>query len=96
MVSGINNLALGIYQQQMFQPQSHTVKTSEPLNSFDIEDQAIISAEAMLNNSLEKFNSGGDNGVELAVSGILAKTIVSANVNVINTKKEMIDDILKM
>lgn len=99
MVSGINNIEQGVFQPQLSQRQVSKADVPVPstnFNSFGDEDQAIISAEAMLQNELEKFNSGGDNAVELAVAEVLTKTIVAANVNVINTKKEMFDTILEI
>lgn len=94
MVSNINNINQSIFQTQLSQPQLSTQDKSEPINSFADEDEAIISSEAKLQNELDKFNSGGDNAVDLAVASVVAKTTVSAEVNVINTKKDMIDNIL--
>jgi len=102
MVSGINNIVQSVFQPQISsQGQLSTVNTAdstsyEPLNSFADEDTAIISSQAKLLNELDKFNSGGDNDVDLAVAGVLAKNTVSAEVNVINTKKDMIDTVLNM
>lgn len=99
MVSGINsnnNIEQSIFQPQNYQWQLSTEEVQEPLNSFDIEDKAIISSQAKLLNELEKFNSGEGDAVDLAVAGIMAKTTVSAEVNVINTKKHMLDTILDM
>lgn len=99
MVSGINNIEQSFFQPKLYKEQfskADTPVTSTNFNSFDDEDQAIISTEAILNNELEQFNASGDNAVELAIVGVLAKTAVAANVNVINTKKEMFDTILEM
>lgn len=104
MVSNINdiyNLEQSTFQPKVSQRQFSTIYTdtkdsSESMNSFSQEDQAIISSEAKLQYELEKFNSGGDNAVELAVAGVMAKTTTQAEVNVINTKKSMLDTILDM
>ncbi|EKE04234.1 MAG: hypothetical protein ACD_20C00095G0013 [uncultured bacterium] len=77
---------------------AQTIKSNtdirRPLTSFDVEDQAIISAQAKLLNELEKFNSGEGDIVNLAVQSAISELTVTANANVINTKKEMIDTIL--
>lgn len=100
MVSDINSIVNNI-QQGFFEPQNMQRQTAKPgayspSDSFIEEDQAIISAEAMLQNELEKFNSGGDNFVELAAACVLSKITVEANVNVINAKKDAMDAILWM
>lgn len=66
----------------------------EPLNSFDTEDQAIISSEAKLLNELDKYNAGQSNEIDLAVTCITSKNHVKAVARVIKTKKEMLDTIL--
>lgn len=97
MISDIN----AVYQVG-FQPQSYTSKqapekeTYEPASSFADEDEAIISSQAKLLNELDKFNSGADNGVDLAVANVMAKVTTEAEVNVINTKKKMMDEVLKI
>lgn len=98
MVSDINNIGQSTfpYPMQMLQPVSTGVGTSEPSSSFDIEDQAIISSQAKLLYELEKFNSGEGDAVDLALAGVMAKLTTSAEVNVINTKKDMMDSILKI
>lgn len=70
------------------------VDIRRPLTSFDVEDQAIISAQAKLLNELEKFNSGEGEIVNLVVQSAISELAVAANANVINTKKEMMDTIL--
>lgn len=95
MISSINNIGQSIFQP-FSQQQLPIIDTPSSPTSFDSEDKAIISAQAMLQNESEKFNSGGDNAVELALACVIAKTTVSAEVNVINTKKEIIDNILDM
>ncbi|OGI22617.1 MAG: hypothetical protein A2287_04590 [Candidatus Melainabacteria bacterium RIFOXYA12_FULL_32_12] len=69
---------------------------NRPLNNFDVEDKAIISAQAKLLNELEKFNSGEGDVINLALQSAISELTVSANANVINTKKEMMDTILDM
>jgi len=91
MISEIGNITKLDYAAQ-------TVKSNadirRPLTSFDVEDQAIISAQAKLLNELEKFNSGEGDIVNLAVQSAISELTVTANANVINTKKEMMDTIL--
>lgn len=99
MVSGINpynNIEQSIFQPQNYERQLSKADVQEPSNSFTDEDQAIISAEAMLLGEIEKFNSGGSDALDLALAGIKAKTTVQAEVNVINAKKHMFDTILDM
>ncbi|MCK7514856.1 MAG: hypothetical protein MZV70_69875 [Desulfobacterales bacterium] len=67
---------------------------SRPLHNFDIEDKAIISAQAKLLNELEKFNSGQGDVVDLAVTSIKSEQEVAANVKVINTKNHMLDAVM--
>ena len=94
MISGVNNIEQTTFQPQLSQPQTSSKEAFEPMNSFADEDQAIISAQAKLLNELDKFNAGGDNIVELAAASVIAKTTTEAEVNVINAKKHMMDDIL--
>lgn len=94
MVSDINNIQQSSFQPQIFQQQSLAKDKLEPLNSFTEEDQAIISSQAKLLNELDKFNSGGGNLTDLALANIMSKITVEAEVNIIQTKKEMMDDIL--
>ena len=68
----------------------------EPLHSCDIEDKAIISAEAKLMNEMEKYNSGQGNEVDLAVTRINSVNQVDAMVKLINTKKDMLDKVLEI
>ena len=67
---------------------------NEPLNSFENEDTAIISAQAKLLNELDKYNAGQSNETDLALTCINSKIQVNAAAKVINTKKEMMDTIL--
>lgn len=69
---------------------------SSTLNNFDLEDKAIISAQAKMLNEMDKYNAGTGNEIDLAVSQILGKSQVEACANVINTKKEMFNSILKL
>lgn len=96
MISGINNIEKSVFQPEASQKQSTPANTFEPINSFYQEDEAIISSEAKLQYELEKFNSGGDNAVDLALANVTTKTTVNAEVNVINTKKNMLDVLLGM
>lgn len=65
-------------------------------NSFEVEDKAIISAQAKLLNELDKFNSGQGDAVDLAITNITSQNQVESMVRVINTKKDMMDTILKI
>lgn len=94
MVSSINNVQQSIFQPKFSQQQLPTIDTQESPTSFEAEDQAIISSQAKMQYELDKFNAGGDNAVDLALSCVVAKNTVSAEVNVINTKKDMMDTIL--
>lgn len=99
MVSGINNInniVQSVFQPQIYQRQVSTTDELEPLNSFDDEDQAIISSQAKLLNELDKFNSGNGDVVNLALASVESKFTVQAEVNVINTKKDMFDTLLNM
>lgn len=96
MVSGINKIEQSFLQPEIAQKQSNSPTKFEPMDSFYQEDEAIISSEAKLQYELEKFNSGGDNAVDLALANVTAKTTVNAEVNVINTKKNMLDVLLGM
>jgi len=68
--------------------------TREPLNSFETEDTAIISAQAKILNELDKYNSGQSDELNLALTCITSKNQVKAVARVISTKKEMLDTIL--
>lgn len=96
MISGINNIEKSVFQPEVSQKQPIPANTFEPIDSFYQEDEAIISSEAKLQYELEKFNSGGDNAVDLALANVTTKTTVNAEVNVINTKKNMLDVLLGM
>ena len=67
---------------------------NEPLNSFETEDTAIISAQAKILNELDKYNSGQSAEINLALTCITSKNQVKAVARVISTKKEMLDTIL--
>lgn len=101
MVSGVSNVGQNIFEPQIappqiLQPQSSITDAPESSTSFYAEDNAIISSQAKMLYELDKFNAGNDNLLDLAVSCVVAKYTASAEVNVINTKKEMMDDILKI
>lgn len=96
MVSGINNVQQSAFQPQISARQFSAADAPSALISFDEEDSAIISSEAKLLNELDKFNRGGDNLVDLALANVMARVTVEAEVNVIQTKKEMFEDILDM
>lgn len=96
MVSNISNIEQSFFQPLQTQRQSYTVDTPASSTSFDIEDKAIISSEAKLQNELEKFNAGQGDALDLALTEVMAKTTVSAEVNVIQAKKDMLDEILNM
>lgn len=96
MVSGINNIEQSVFQPQFSQRQPSAQGSPASLNSFDTEDEAIISSQAKMQYELEKFNAGGDNLVDLVGACTIAEFTTQAEVNVINTKKDMMDEILKM
>lgn len=93
MVSGINNI-----EKSVFYPQYSVSKTSggSSLLDFDLEDSAIISSEAKLLNELNKYNAGESDELNLALARVNAKNTVSAEVNVIQAKKDMFDEILDL
>ncbi len=96
MVLGVNNINSNIFQPEVSTSQRSEIEKFESLNSFYKEDQAIISSEAKLLNELEKFNSGEDNLVDLVLASVLAEITVSAEVNVIESKMDMMDTILEI
>jgi len=90
-VSEINN-----YKQInnfSYSDKKYAAAIREPLNSFEKEDEAIISAQAKILNELERFNSGEGNELDLAVACITGKHQVEAVAKVIKTKNEMMDSI---
>ena len=93
-ISGINGVNPVNYQTQANNNQVSNTNTSD--DNFDIEDNAIISAQAKLLNEFDKYNSGQGNEVDLAVTRVTSENQVKAMVNVINTKKDMMDSILKL
>ncbi|MEI7473223.1 MAG: hypothetical protein WCK67_00455 [bacterium] len=97
MINGINSSINSSVISNIYDSKQQT-KTPEvsSLTNFDIEDKAIISAEAKMLNESDKYNSGQGNEIDLAISQIEAKTQTAAEVNVINTKKEMIDSVLEI
>ena len=97
MVSGINNIDQIVPSTQVQVPQKILPNTSNDRthNSFEIEDKAIISEQAKLLNSLEKFNAGEEDAVDLAMAGIMAKTAVSGIVRVVQAKIDMYDSLFK-
>ena len=68
----------------------------ESLNNFDVEDKAIISAQAKILNELDKFNAGEGNEIDLAMAASMGKIQVEAEAKVIKTKNEMMGTILNM
>lgn len=96
ITSNINNIPQVSFSQKMPLPQALINDEQEPSSSFDEEDKAIISSQAKLLNELDKFNSGGDNLVNLAEANVMAKITTEAEVNVINTQKDMLDSVLSM
>lgn len=95
-ITKINNIPTltGLYAPSAVSPK--TDFNSSSLNNFDLEDKAIISEQAKMLNEMDKFNSGNGNEINLAVSQISGKNQIEACINVINTKKEMFDSILKL
>lgn len=96
MVSEINNIKQSSFQPEFSKRQVPVNNGFEPLNSFADEDQAIISAQANMLNELEKFNAGEGDALDLVLASEMAKITVEAQVNVINAKTDMMDEILKL
>ncbi len=96
MVSGINNVEQTFFQPRGTQRASSSAESRAYINSFDIEDEAIISEQSKLLNELEKFNAGESSPIDLAMANIRAKTTVSALSKVIQTKIDMYDTVLNI
>jgi len=96
MVSGINSIQSSVFQPQISQRQTAVTDTYEPLTSFDIEDEAIISSQANMLNELDKFNAGDGNLVNLAVASVMAEITAKAEATVIQAKMDMFDAIVDM
>lgn len=101
MVLGINsnisnNIEQNIFSSEVFQKKFPAENMQDSLISFADEDSAIISSQAKLHYELEKFNSGGDNLVDLIDTCVISKYTIAAEINVINTKKNMIDEVLEI
>lgn len=96
MVSGINGVGNtgSVNSISQVGQTSRVAAVDTSLNSFDIEDKAIISSQAKLLNELDKFNSGQGDPVNLAVTRVMAENEVAANVNVIKAKNHMYDAVL--
>ena len=94
MVSGINAVNTGTPLSNITSIRNTNI--NQPLTSFDIEDKAIISAQAKLLNELDKFNSGEGDIIDLAVTRVESQNQVEAMVHVINTKTHMMDKILEI
>jgi len=92
MIQGIQNTS-NISSYFPYEKKADFV-TNEPLNSFETEDTAIISAQAKILNELDKYNSGQSDELNLALTCITSKNQVKAVARVISTKKEMLDTIL--
>lgn len=96
MISDINKVGQSSFQPEISQRQAPSKEHFESLGSFDEEDQAIISSQAQMQYELEKFNSGGDNLLELVGATVNAKHTAQAEARVVDTKKEMFDTVLHM
>jgi hypothetical protein len=97
MSEGISNINSSIsnYSPVNSEKDSQFVPTGSLCN-FDIEDKAIISSEAKMLNELEKYNNGESNEINLAITNIISKNQIEAEVNVINSKNKMMESILKI
>lgn len=92
MIQAVQNAsALNIYS---LAPKRVVNPPSEPLQSFDREDKAIISAEAKLLNEVDKYNNGESDELNLALTCLTSKHEVEAEASVIKTKKEMLDTVI--
>lgn len=96
MISDINKVSQSSFQPEISQRYAPSKEHFESAGSFDEEDQAIISAEAQMQYELEKFNSGGDNLLELIGATVNAKHTAQVEARVVDTKKSMLDTILGM
>lgn len=96
MISDINKVGQSSFLPEISQKQAPAKEHFNSLTSFDEEDEAIISAEAQMQYELEKFNSGGDNLLQLVGASVNAKFTTQAEARVVNTKKQMLDTILNM
>ena len=70
--------------------------TGSSLTNFDVEDRAIISAQAKMLNELDKFNAGEGNEIDLALATVTGRIQIEAAVNIIKTKEEMMDTLFEM
>lgn len=87
MVNSINTSLSNIMPINLLSSnRSYDKFSSVSLNNFDIEDKAIISAQAKMLNELDKYNSGSGNEVDLALAQVQSKIHIGAVVNVINAK----------
>lgn len=82
---------------QIYTPQyAPLAKPAGGLLNFDIEDEAIISAQAKILSELDKFNAGAGNELELVMANVMGKIQTEAAVNVIKTKDEMMDTVMSI
>lgn len=96
MISDINKVGQSSFVPEISPKHAPPKESSDSLTSFDEEDEAIISAEAKMQYELEKFNSGGDNLLQLVGASVNAKFTTQAEARVVDTKKQMMDTILNM
>lgn len=96
MISDINKVGQSNFVPEVSQKQAPAKESFDSLSSFADEDEAIISADAKMQYELEKFNSGGDNLLQLVGASVNAKFTAQAEARVVDTKKEMIDSILNI
>ena len=81
-------------QEVHFPQYSNPGRHCGSLLNFDVEDEAIISAQAKILNELEKFNAGAGNELELALASVTGEIQVEAAATVIKTKDEMMDAVM--
>jgi hypothetical protein len=77
-------------QEVQFPQYSNPGRPAGSLLNFDVEDEAIISAQAKILNELEKFNAGAGNELDLALATVMGEIQVEAAATVIKTKDEMV------
>jgi len=74
--------------------QKGTMASEASASAPEINDSAIISAQAKLLNELEKYNAGESDEISLAVTAITSKHEAEANVYALKVHKECMDSVL--
>ena len=93
MINGIESSSITNFFYSTERKENNYVPTGS-INSFEVEDQAVISAQAKLLNELEKYNTGKSDELNLALTCVTSKNQIKAVAEVINTKKEIFETVL--